>query len=276
MPPSDLMPDNKEFCVWDAIVAWRNRIYQADCWKSTKESYLLNMLKLIEEGIVDERIRLNKIDEDWLKRSKKMIEELPKWSEKTKSVRKSCLNSIYRLIQTGLDSNLYPYQRHPEPAEIKHILSIRHILSDHEVISLTRNITRTKLCNAISKINERDAYIVCLMMITGWTLENILSLRKTKQDYNPPYIHLNGHRKYIDDHITKAIDNLCKDSKTYIFETSAGNKITRTQVSRNLKLAGRNLGLDFNLTPKVLQGYVMAYMSADTRSELERCMHPLF
>jgi site-specific recombinase XerD len=273
---SDIIPVNEDFFVWDAVVAWRDSIYKADCWKSTKESYLLNMLKLIEEGVINVRIQLSEIDEDWLKWSKNKVDELPEWSEKTKSVRKSCLNSFYKLIKAGIDPNLTPYQRQPEAVEIKHILSIRNILSSHEVMALKANISRVKLCNAINKVNERDAYVICLMMITGWTLENILNLRKTKEHYNPPYIYLDGFGKYIDEHITKAIDELCKNSKTYLFETSSGNKITRTQVSRNLKLAGRNLGLDFDLTPKVLQSYVIAYMSSDKRSELERAIRPIF
>jgi hypothetical protein len=278
---SDFSPVNTEFFVWDPVVAWRDNLYQADIWKSTKSSYLLNMLKLIEEHIIDVRLKLCKIDDCWIKEAKKRIDELPNWSEKTKSVRKSCLNSFYKFIKTDFDYGITPYQRHPEHEEIK------HILSSCQEKALTANISPKKLCYALSKINERDAYIVWLMMWTGQTLEAILDRKKehfrtSDIDITESHIVLDAYlefdnvSKFIPSHITAPINEFRKTSNVYLFETANGKRISRTQVTRNLKQAGRNIELDFDLTPKLLQGYVIAYMSRDKRSELERAWFPLF
>lgn len=261
--------NNKEFFVWDAVVAWRDHIYQAGFWSTTKSSYLTSMLKLIESEVINVCIQLHKIDEDWLKEAKQKINDKSEWSLSTKIVRKSCLNSFYNFIQKDFDRKILPYRRHPESNEIK------HILSSVQDKALTKDISPIVLCNEISKINERDAYIVWLMMWTGQTLESILDRRK--EDLRTPYLDFeddSGKRfsKHILEHITNALEKLCKDSSVYLFETANSKRILRTQVMRNLKQAGYNIGLDFDLTPKVLHGYVCAYMSRDKRSELEKAL----
>lgn len=255
---------NKEFFVWDAIVAWRDHIYQADFYNNTKSNYITGMLKLIESVIIDVRIPLNHINDMWIEEAKKKIDDKLEWSQSTKIIRKSCLNSFYNFIKNDFDYKITPYRRHPDSNEIK------HILSSVQDKALTKDISPIVLCNAVSKINERDAYIVWLMMHTGQPLEAILNIRKTKEDYEPPYIRFNGEGKHIPKHITDALNDLCKNSKMYLFETSSGKRIRRNQVMRNLKQAGYNIGLDFDLTPKILHGYVCAYMSRDKRSILEK------
>jgi site-specific recombinase XerC len=254
---------NSEFFVWDAVVAWRDRIYQADFYNNTKGCYLTGLLKLIEFSVIDVRLPLSKINEDWVKDCKLKIDGVTAWAAETKTIRKTCLNSFYKFVQKDFDRGVMPYQRHPQPNEIK------HILSSVKEKALTEDISPSVLCNALSKINERDAYIVWLMMHTGETLETILDLRKTPPDYEPPYIRFNGMGKHVPDHITDGINELCKNSAVYLFETAGGKRISRTQVMRNLKKTGHNIGLKFDLTPKVLHGFVVAYMSRDKRSELE-------
>lgn len=264
----DLIPINNEFFVWDAIVAWRDSIYRSEFYNNTKSNYLTGMLKLIESNIIDVRLQLNKIDEHWIKKSKEKIGSLTQWSKSTKTIRKSCLNSFYKFIKNEFDYKTMPYQRHPEPNEIK------HILSNVQDKALTVDISPAVLCDALAKINERDAYIVWVMMHTGQTLEAILDRRK--EDLRKPYLDFvcigGKFSKHIPKHITDGINELFKDSAVYLFETASGKKIRRTQVMRNLKQAGRNIGLDFDLTPKVLHGYVNAYMSREKASELEKAL----
>lgn len=271
--------NNKEFFLWDAVVAWRDRIYQADFYNNTKGNYLTGMLKLIESGIIDVRLKLKQVDECWANEAKQKIDAKPEWSTSTKTIRKSCLNSFYNFIKTDFDASLKPYRRHPNRPEIKHILSVgqtealekvlKHTLSSVQDKALTIDISPQKLCTALSKINERDAYIVWLMMYTGETLENILDFPNMKTERLHPYLF----GKYIPDNIRDAISSLCKNSSNYLFETANGKRIRRTQVTRNLKQAGHMIGLDFDLTPKVLHGFVCAYMSRDKRSELEKAMN---
>jgi site-specific recombinase XerD len=263
--------DNKEHCVWGAIVSWRKNIYKSDLYSNSKSNYLTSMLKLIESGIIDIRIKLNAVNDTWINESKLKIDAYPHWSLPTKTIRKSCLNSFYKFIQSDFDRTVKPYRRHPKLPEIKHILSIT------EAKSLTENISPIELCNALSKINERDAYIVWLMMHTGQTLEAILELPKRKEDDEDPYLRFKDINPYIigehiPEHIIQRLNELCKNSKTYLFETTKGKRIRRTQVTRNLKQAGKKIGLTYDLTPKVLQGGVCAVMAEDKRSELEKAL----
>lgn len=261
--------DNKEFFVWDAIVAWRDCIYQSNFYNNTKGNYLTNMLKLIESDIVNVNAKLSEINECWLEKSKQKIESNLEWSKATKTIRKSCLSSFYKFIQTDFDKTITPYRRHPKPLEIK------HILSSVQDKALTTDISPSVLCHALAKINERDAYIVWIMMHTGQTLESILNRRKEdlKTSSHPSgtsYMHFEKNGEPIPPHITNEICKLSQNSAVYLFETAKGKKIRRTQVTRNLKKAGRDIGLNFDLTPKILHGYVCAYITADKRSELER------
>jgi len=262
---------NKEFFVSDAVVQWRDNIYQTNFYNSSKGNRLTNMLKLIESGIVDTRLRLNQIDEHWLNESKQKIDDKPEWAKTTKAVRKSCLNSFYNFINTNFDTTVTPYRRHLKHHEIK------HILSSVQEKALTKDISPIELCNTLGKINERDAYIAWLMMHTGQTLEAILDLPKIKEDDDNPYFRFKDLGdfvigEHIPEHILEGLKQLCKNCNTYLFETAGGRRIMRTQVMRNLKQAGYKIGLDFDLTPKLLHGFVNAYMSRDKRSELEKAM----
>ena len=307
---SDLIPVNTVFFIWDAIVAWRDYIFKTDFYKCSKGSYFTNMLKLIESKIVDVRLQLKHVNEAWLNECKKKIDSKSDWAKSTKTVRKSCLNTFYNFITHTFDKSQIPYQRHPSENEIEYMLSsnideeekyeafekaaLKHVLSNVSDKVRTRDISPDKLCKAVSKINERDAYIVWLMMHTGQPLEKILDLRKEDLDAeymsleesmkhtpiidpsNPiilaysGYVRFANDSKYIPGNIVDEIDKFRKNSKVYLFETATGKRVTRTQVTRNLKLAGKNIGLDFELTPKILRGYVCAYMSKDKRSELEK------
>ena len=259
---TDIIPLNEDFFIWDAVVAWRDDVFKADFWNTTKSSYLLNMLRLIEADVVDVRLKLNCVNEQWTKEAKQKIDELPDWSLETKSVRKSCVNSFYNFVRTEFDYSVIPYQRHPEFVEIK------HILSSTQDKTLTPVISPELLCNALSKVNERDAYIVWLMMHTGQKLDAILDL--PKESLRGPYLDFKDACKHVPSHITDQLEEFIKNSKVYLFETTCGNRVTRSQVARNLKNAGYKIGLTFDLTPRVLHGYVMAYMSADKRSELQK------
>ena len=75
----DIIPLNTTFFVWDAVVAWRDHIYQADFYNNTKGNYLTGMLKLIESEIVNVRLQLDRIDECWIRDSKLKIDRKPEW-----------------------------------------------------------------------------------------------------------------------------------------------------------------------------------------------------
>ena len=262
----DFVQVSDTFFMWDAVVAWRDNIFLVYNWSTTKSNYVLNMLRLIEAGIVNVRMELNKADEVWLKECKKKINELTEWAPETKSVRKSTLNSLYKFIQSGFNRGTIPYQWHPSPAQIK------HVLSGVQDKVLTTTISPEVLCNTLSETNERDAYIVWLMMHTGQRLEAILDLKKTA--LRQPYIDIEGISYYTPSHIIKGIKNICGNSKVYLFETCSKTRVVKTQVIRNLKKTGYKIGLTYNLTPKLLHGYAVAYITGEKRNELQTTLMP--
>ncbi len=167
---------------------------------------------------------------------------------------------------------------------------LKHVLSNVPDKAKTRDLCPEILCTALSKINERDAYIIWIMMHTGQPLEKVLDLKKENLrasyrdsekamkhglDHNEKhayqaYLDFNNACTQIPGHVVDGINKVCKNSKHFLFETVNGKRIVRTQVTRNLKQAGRNIGLDFDLTPKILYGYVCAYITKDKRSVLEK------
>ena len=300
------MPSNTAFFIWDAVVAWRDYIFSKDFYSWSKGNYLTNMLKLIESNVVDVRLSLSKVNIHWLDECKNKVDEKIEWAKSTKTVRKTCLNSFYKFVEEVFDKSQTPYQRHPEGNEIEFILSLyrgekekhealdkallKHVLSNVVDKVKARDLNPENLCIALSQINERDAYIVWLMMHTGQPLEKILDLKK--ENLRPSYINeekaikrgLDPNEKhaygayldfdnacvYIPGHIVDGINKICKNSKYFLFETLNEKRIVRTQVTRNLKQAARNMGLDFDLTPKILYGYVCAYITKEKRSVIEK------
>lgn len=301
-----LLPSNTTFFIWDAVVAWRDYIFSKDFYIWSKGNYITNMLKLIESKILDVRLPLTTINEPWLEECKNKVDAISDWATSTKTVRKTCLNSFYKFVEEVFDKSQTPYQRHPDGNEIEFLLSLRkedklkheilentvlkHVLSNVVDKAKARDISPIVLCNALSKINERDAYIIWIMMHTAQPLEKVLDLKKDKMRANymdsehairhgldpnethahMAYVDFDNASAYIPGHIVDGINKVCKDSKFFLFETVNGKRILRTQITRNLKQAGKNIGLDFDLTPKVLYGSVCAYMTKDKRSVLEK------
>jgi hypothetical protein len=284
--------ESEKYHIWDVVVSWRNFIFASEFESVSKSDYLTHMLKLIENHIIDIKVPIDALNEEWLKDCKRKIDLCDFWSERTRLCRKTCLNSFYRFYITNFNFYQVAYRRCPADHEVEYILSsqsekryseevvIKHVLSNVIEKTKTTIISPVELCEAVSKVNERDAYIVWLMMHTGRRLEFILDLKKENfrvslDDQNNAYfayIDFKDKSEYVYGHIADAIKNLSKDSSKYLFESSKGKKIGRTQVIRNLKKAGKAIGLTFDLTPKVLYGYVNAYMTKDKRSAFEQCL----
>jgi len=257
------------FFVYDAIVQWRDHIYKADLYRCSKANYLRGMLRLIECGIVDIRTKLSDLNDGWLTKTKAKIDSKKHWSISTKINRKNFLNSFQKFIKTALDTTVEPYPRHPNPEQIK------YILSSVQEISLAKDLSPTELCNAMLELNERDAFVIWLMILTGQSVEKILDVRKEHLRYQKDgddhtefsvggYLDFEGGSSYhVPGHLMDKIQCICKNTKTYLFETRQGKRIRRTQVMRNLKHAGYDIGLTFDLTPGILHGFVCGYMSTN-------------
>ena len=266
----------KDFFLWDAIIQWREHIYKSDFYNVSKCNYLSGMLKLIESEIINVNTKLESINDKWLNEVKKHISDKQDWALSTRKIRKSCLNSLYIFIQKDFDYSTTPYRRHPKHSEIKYVLS-------SVWNKATEEIDPQVLCHAVSKINERDAYIVWLIVHTGQTLEKILDLKKEnlrvsymedgKHAYSA-YLDFEEEKEsvHIPGHIVDGINSVSNHTKTYLFETVSNKRVSRTQVMRTLKKAGYDIGLTYDLTPIILHRYACAHMTEDKRSVIEQAL----
>lgn len=279
MPLSGEEHEVTSFHVLDAVVAWRDKIHNSKYLHITKCQYLSNMLKLIESKIINTYTRLDNVDKDWLIMARKNVDDIHKWSPKTKKLRRTCLNSFYSFVKKEFDYGADAYKRQLKDVEIQHLLS-----STKEKYQ-SINVDPLDLCNIVHRINNRDGYILWLMFWTGQKLERILELKKTEKEKQ--YIHFftysndidNGNNEciptheeseWIPQHIEKGIDEVTKDSKFYLFETNGSKRVRAMQVRKNLQRAAKLLGVDFHFSPKAIQGYVCGHTSRNKKSELEQ------
>ncbi|WP_068469963.1 hypothetical protein [Candidatus Protochlamydia phocaeensis] len=237
------------YTIWDAIISWRDAVFNAELTRVTKYNYLNGMLKLIEADIINPYAALTDLTLNWYDQASKKINALQNWAPATKQSRKTCLKSFYA-FSLNYDPQGTPH-KNPTACEIIHMLSS---IAER---ALTKDIDSCLLLDTLIKLNERDAIIVAVMLFSGKTLEEVLDLRKT-QIY-PGKIEFKDKKTKMPISLTNLIEMFSKNNNDYVFVTDQGNRIHRTQVIRNLKLASKIMGLEFELTPKVLQGYSIAY-----------------
>ena len=118
------------------------------------------------------------------------------------------------------------------------------------------------LCNTISKMHERNAYVVWLMMFNRCKLEDVISLQKKDL-----------FREGIPKHILSVIDMMSMDSVKYLFETRNHTAISHGHVSSQITLAGARMNITGNLTSRTFYyGFIRSKEWCErTRPDLLRC-----
>jgi integrase len=265
-------PVKERYRAWDAIVAWRDHVFQAPYMRITKCNYLTGMLKLIEANIIDLSLKLKDVNETWFNEALSKIDNMNSWSHATKPPRKTCLKSFYQFATTFDPDYLKDYELHcyewlPSSEEVKHMLSCV------EEKAPLCEIDTPALIYAMLKVNRRDCLIMGIMLFTGCTLDEALDLNREDIGHVGEicYVRLKKRSGFIPRCLMDLIIDLTKNpSHRHLFVTVNGKRILRTQVARNLKLAARNIGVPFDLTPKILHGYVNAGFLRDKRSVIEK------
>lgn len=259
------MKKSNNLFVWDALISWSQYINK-NLRGNTSVQYLTSMLKLIEKGVVDVQLSLECATEGWLQESCTKIDHIPEWSLVTKDFRKKYLKLFYRFLNRYFDYRIKPYHRHPKQNEIKYLFS--HVLDQQ----LTLQISPVMLYESIRKRHRRDACIILLMMYTGEKIGDILDSKK--EDFQGIYLDFeeNGIKRShtLPEHMATELNEICKNSKVYLFETVNGKKIPRNQIVRALKKSSRDMKLSFCLSPKSLHRYSNTYLSMYRRSDLEK------
>lgn len=271
-------PVKERYSIWDVMVAWRDSILDSSFLRVTKRDYLSRMQKLIEEGVINPSIKLKSVNESWLDECSKRIYETS-WSEKTKKSRKTCLLSFYKFSQTfdpdyANEYEVLSYRYIPTPHEIKNRFNIENskklLLSSAHELLLNRGLNIQELYDTLKKHNQRDAWIIALMIETGCSLDEILEIKKT--DISPVYIKIKNFQYAVDSTLIHHIKTICKEFSEYVFTTKKGEKVGRVQVTRNLKRAGHEVGLTFDLTPMIFHRHINKILIRDKRSPLEKLL----
>lgn len=269
-------PVKERYSIWDALVAWRDNILSSSFLRVTKINYLSRMQKMIEASVINPTIKLRGVNEAWFDECVRKINDTS-WSEKTKISRKTCLSSFYKFAQTfdpdyTNQYEMLSYRYIPTPHEIKNRFNIENskklLLSSAREDLLTNGLDIQKLYNTIRKNNERDAWIIALMLETGCALDEILKIKKS--DVSSTYVRIENFQYAVPLSLIDGITTLYKDSSEYVFTTRKEGKVGRVQVTRNLKKAGREIGLTFDLTPMVFHRLINTILLRDKRSPLEK------
>lgn len=263
-------PVKERYSIWDAMVAWRDHILSSSFLKITKKDYLSRMQKLIDESVINPSIKLICVNEIWLHKCSKKIAESC-LSEKTKTSRKTCLLSFYKFAQKfdpdySNEYKMLSYRHIPTPDEIKN----RFVLSSAREPLLNNSLDIQKLYRTIKKHNERDAWIIALMLETGCSLEEVVKI--TKNDISQTYVCINHFQYPVPLSLVDGIKTLFKEDSSFVFSTKKGEKVGRVQVTRNLKKSGREIGLRFDLTPMVFHRFINDILLRDKRSPWEKFM----
>lgn len=277
-------PVRERYSIWDAIVAWRDFILSSSFLRVTKTNYLSRIQKLIEAEIINPALKLSSINKSWLKECIDKI-DLHFWTKTTKVSIKTCLTSFYKFSQQSFDPDYtdeyerLSYGYIPTPHEIKHRLcptpyqiekAKKLVLSSVQERELASQLDILKLYQLIRRNNERDALIIATILETGCTLEEVLDIKKC--DVSSVYIQIKKFQYPVQISLIAALEKLYKESSEYVFTTSKGKRVGRIQVTRNLKKAGREIGLNFDLTPMIFHRVINAILLRDKRSSFEKLL----
>lgn len=281
-------PVKQRYRAWDAIFAWRDHIFQSTYMRVTKCNYLTGMLKLIESEIINPAVGLKDINERWFDEACSKIDNMVSWSPATKPPRKTCLKSFYKFANNIFnpdylnDYEMHSYHWIPSPEEMKPIFSCV------EEKFPKNKLDTSALIDAMKMINERDCLIICVMIFTGCSLQQVLNLNKEDiKCVKSPYIQFIEKLNLGSECLIKFKDKLKEvpeclieliidytqtNDSNYLFSSADGKPLHRTQVTRNLKLAARNIGVPYELTPKILHGYINAGILRDKTSIVEKLL----
>jgi|SRR5271170_16848 len=257
------------YTTWDAIFAWYYYIlHDTSMMKDSKRTYITGMHKLIKDGIIDYTSMIPQLTPDSYMNACLKLKNIPK-AKTTTNLRKTCLKSFYNFVSEHQYENYL--KNYGKPARnIPTMHEISFILSAIEERHRTKDLDPVELFKAVESLNERDSVIVCTMIFTGRTLEDILDLRK--KDCENRIIEFQDGRENVPLFITNFIQKNAANGDTYAFTTANGKRLRRTQVIRNLKLASKLMGLDFEVTPKILQGYAIAYLPSSKKENLAKLL----
>ena len=249
-------PIGKIYHCFDVLVAWRNELY-ASATKSMRRNYLSGMCVLIDEGIVDPTSSVDHVlTEDWSVDAHERINILDKWSPSTKKSRKSCLEKFL-----GFASSFKPNSNgNPPTLKIPGRGLMHHILSGMDDKIKVQEISKSswdRFFDQLTNGNARDCLISIVMLRSGRRLEDVLDLRKT--DITETGVKwTDGSHTELSKETLALISRLTHSNADYVFTTKLGRRIRRTQVIRQMKNASKAAGLDFEITPKILQVFAIA------------------
>lgn len=253
--------------VWDALLAWRDQINQSNMSKSTKKNYISWMSALLDQEVIKPDDSLTVLTKDWQGGAETSIDSLADWSLETKRIRKVALSKFLEFVETFSPQFSSNPPRNIPPRDLIH-----HVLTSMEDKVTAQSLSAEMWDSFLEHLgdsNPRD-YVIChVVLYTGHTVREVLDL-KGSNVFGSGIKWNDGAVSWIPKDLQEILEKVSNDS--LIFRTSEGKQIRQNQLVRAMKKSSKALGLEIEITPKILHGWAVSLLEKDRRSLLQKCL----
>jgi hypothetical protein len=244
-------PKTTKYTLWDVAFDWHIKLCKEPLLNVTKKNYLLAFVQLVKDGVLNLKYPLKNMNEIWLNETLETIDLFHKWAKETRRHRKMIVRKLYAYSEEFKDkTNITRNRKRPPIPSIDNLEFIFNINTDfNKVMTIPTNKWAT-FFEALHTRNERDCLIYFLLLETALNVEYVLSLRQ--EDVFEDHIKLLNKVFYIPKCLTALLRELPPNKEGFIFVSSSGNIIKRSQIVRTLREASKEIGLEVSITPTIV------------------------
>ena len=266
---------------WDSIKNLPVNLFIAD-WlgqfeENSRKNYEYYIRKLAEIGLINPELSLEDFREQPHERILDQIKRIPEttWKEATKQVHASVYLSFTGYLQRLTEGKV----RKAIPSRHGASKTFKKIREKVASISLVQR-EWLKLLDELYKINPRDGLIIKICLHGGKRISEVLNLQVEQIDFEIRQITFlqSKTRGTVKEVRITFPEDLMNELKIYlgirqglVFVTNHGKmeKVHRTQLNRNLKLAAQRAGIDKRLSPHVFRTTLITYLRSQGFADSE-------
>lgn len=266
---------------WDSIKNMPIEFFIAD-WlgqfeEETRKNYEIYIKKLSKMGLINPKQSLEDFKDQPHERILDQIKRVPEtvWKEGTKQVRAAVYVSFTGYLQRLTEGKV----RKALPSRHGVNKTFRKVREKVASASLVQK-EWLKLLDELAKINPRDCLIVKMCLHGGKRISEVLNLQIEQLDFGMRQATFlqSKTRGLIKEVRITFPDDLIDELKSYVgdrvglvFITNHGKmeKVHRTQLNRNLKLAALRAGIEKKMSPHVFRTTLITYLRLQGFSDSE-------
>ena len=245
--------------------------------EATRKNYQSYIGKLAEMGLINPELTLERFREQPHERILDQIKRIPEttWKEGTKQVRAAVYLSFTGYLQRLTEGKV----RKAIPSRHGASKTFKKVRDKVASASLVQR-EWLKLLDELIMINARDCLIIKMCLHGGKRISEVLNLRVERVDFDLRQVTFmqSKTRGTIKEVRVTFPEDLMNELKQYInerqglvFITNHGkmDKVHRTQLNRNLKLAAQKAGIEKKLSPHVFRTTLITYLRSQGFSDSE-------